>query len=138
MIVLVVSIVGLILAMGKGDKLKKTFLEGGFLKDEEIEDPFANKATNGVVARWESDGQGGLTIGVLNALSSDWEVFFNLAVADWEYGNPDALSLQVEAVDEDKACKPVVGTVHELMTMYVNPSRHLTLCRFLRQDKGLQ
>lgn len=112
MIILVVSIVGLILALGKGDKLKKTFLEGGFLKDEEIEDPFANKATNGVVARWESDGQGGLTIDVLNALSSDWEVFFNLAVADWEYGNPDALSLQVEAVDEDKECKPVVGTVH--------------------------
>jgi hypothetical protein len=52
----------------------------------------------------------------LNAMSSNWEVFFNLAVADWDYGNPDALSLNTETIEEDKDCKPINGAESERMT----------------------
>ena len=136
-IIILVSIGGLIVATGNGDKLKPKLLTG-VLQNDEIEDPFSRKSTDGTVGRWKSDGRNGLEIEVLNAMSSNWDVFFSLAVADWEYGIPDALSIIVEDVQEDKACKPIDGKVPGLKPAHPLfwPSSHVMSLAF-RKNKGL-
>ena len=137
-IIILVSVGGLIVATGNGDKLKPKLLSG-VLQNDEIEDPFSRKSADGTVGKWKSDGRNGLEIEVLNAMSADWDVFFSLAVADWEYGNPDALSIIVEDVQEEKACKPIDGKVSEPILAHplCLPSAHLVL-HAVRKNKGLQ
>jgi len=111
-IILLGSIVGIIIATGNGDKLKPNIFTG-VLKNEDIEDPFSQaSAVDGAIAKWKTDGKSGLTITVLNAMSPGWQAFFDIAITDWDYGNPDALSISVESVPEEKACTPVNGTIH--------------------------
>lgn len=119
-IVLLASIGGIIVATGNADKFTPDFL--GKLKNEDVVDPFSQTTSDGVIARWDTKGKSGLTIDVINAMGSKWDIFFNLAVADWEYGNPDALSIKMSDVEEDKACKPLNGTysfpMYDFMLLY--------------------
>lgn len=60
-------------------------------------------------SRWRSEGKGlGLT--VQNALSSDWDTYFERAILDWNSGSPDALDLSVTKADApDPQCSPIRG-----------------------------
>lgn len=62
--------------------------------------------------RWDTSfGGSGLQLKILNALDSDWHSFFDEAVADWENGSPDVLTLSTEIVEPDSECQPVRGVM---------------------------
>jgi hypothetical protein len=44
--------------------------------------------------KWRSDGSGGLTLQLVNALSSEWHEFFDQSILDWDAGSPDSLTLE--------------------------------------------
>lgn len=49
---------------------------------------------------------------LLNALLEEqWQVIYALTVADWDFGNPDAVTLHSEAIDHEFECSPVSGKV---------------------------
>lgn len=54
---------------------------------------------------WPTNGQGGLELEMLNALDDTWQNEFATAVADWENGDPDALTLTVTRGEVDYACE---------------------------------
>ncbi len=113
-VILLASIVGLIVATGNASRFTPDFIEGLIptFDNKDVVDPFSQKSDGSPsVGKWDTGGESGLTIEVLNAMSASWEVFFNLATADWEYGNPDALTLKIAKVSEDKDCTPVEGTL---------------------------
>jgi hypothetical protein len=73
-------------------------------------DPFAG--TNGTEYMWRSaSGSGGLELELLNALSDDWQSYFEQAVTDWESGTPDALTLTTSKITVESACSPVDGVM---------------------------
>ena len=110
-VLLIASIVGLVVATGNASSVTPKFLEGLIptFNNKDTVDPFANSNGGPTVSKWDTDGASGLSIEILNALSDDWQVFFNVATADWDYGNPDALTLTLTKVDEDTACQYVEG-----------------------------
>ena len=60
-------------------------------------------------SRWKSSGEG-LTLDIQNALTNDWNSYFNTAVKDWDNGTPDALALTITyASAPDPKCSPVRG-----------------------------
>ena len=73
-------------------------------------DPFAG--TNGTEYMWSSaSGSGGLELELLNALTDDWQSYFDQAVTDWESGTPDALSLTTKQITAESKCSPVDGVM---------------------------
>lgn len=69
-------------------------------------DPFlSDNSTNS----WPTSGTGGLDLEILNALDDTWQSEFNLAIDDWENGNPDALTLTVSQGEVDYTCSKVDG-----------------------------
>jgi len=52
-----------------------------------------------------------LEMKLLNALTDDWEVYFNKALVDWQVGTPNHLSLTSESVTPEEKCVPVEGTM---------------------------
>lgn len=60
-------------------------------------------------SRWRSSGEG-LRLDIQNALTTDWNSYFDVAVLDWDNGTPDALALTVTyASNPDPKCSPVRG-----------------------------
>ena len=102
---LFVSSIGLIVATGNADKLEKITTKFDFTK---ALDPFAGGVE---VPQWRSEGSGGLEVEFLNALDSSWQVEFQLGIADWDYGNPDALTLSSTQIDIETKCSHVEGKV---------------------------
>ena len=70
------------------------------------EDPFVSDNTT---YQWETNGKGGLDLTMWNALDDSWQEEYDLAIEDWENGDPDALTLKKERVDIDHKCDPVKG-----------------------------
>jgi hypothetical protein len=73
-------------------------------------DPYAG--TNGTEYMWDgASGSGGLELELLNALTDDWQSYFDQAVTDWESGTPDALSLTTKQITAESKCSPVDGVM---------------------------
>ena len=89
------------------------FHPGDFIPDLEdfgLEDPY-NASTPEDANRWVgTNGRGGLTLELVNALDSDWHGHLQTAVAEWDAGSPDALTLSLTMADQvDPDCRPIRG-----------------------------
>jgi hypothetical protein len=127
-VLLVASSIGLVIATGNADAL--TDIVKAVAPDFDIgnlDDPFSGGGTLGV---WQvADPKAGLEIEVLNALDDSWQTVFQLAIADWEYGQPDALKLSTSFVDQDPACTPVNGKIKVCNSDYGDqPWRGIATC----------
>lgn len=60
----------------------------------------------GLEYSWNSKKDEGLKLKIVNALSTDWHSYFDKAIADWENGSPDVLTLQTSIVSPDPDCTP--------------------------------
>jgi hypothetical protein len=71
-----------------------------------------NQPTN-TPEHWDQDkrGQGGLTLQIQNALDDTWTEEFEIAIKDWESGDPDSLTLPTVKVSMDRACSQVSGVM---------------------------
>lgn len=69
-------------------------------------DPFVGDNST---SSWPTKGDGGLSLQIVNALDENWQTEFNSAIADWEGGTPDSLTLTVERVEVDHTCTSVEG-----------------------------
>jgi hypothetical protein len=75
-------------------------------------DPFAGDGANGTEFMWSgASGNGGLELELQNALTDEWQSYFNEAVTDWESGAPDALSLSTKQITAESKCSPVNGVM---------------------------
>jgi len=64
------------------------------------------------VGRWEVEpDEDKLTLRVLGALDAEWLDSFDLAVRQWDDGNPDALDLFTEMIGTDVPCTLVGGSL---------------------------
>ena len=103
---------GLIYATGNQDKFTPDFiidLIPNFNKDAAREaDPFSGTTST---AKWNNGGGSGVEIEFLNALDDSWQVIFALAIADWEFGTPDALTLKSEQIAHEVECEAVQGKI---------------------------
>lgn len=82
------------------------------MRNEDLVDPFSKKSSGSTtVPKWYNEGGNGLDMTLKNALTGDWQVIFALAVTDWDFGTPDALTLSSEQVSEDSKCEPVQGVI---------------------------
>lgn len=61
------------------------------------------------IERWPTDGTGGLSLHVLNALEQSWHPYFQVAVSDWDDGSPDALTLTTSVAPHEIECEAVSG-----------------------------
>ena len=104
-ILIIVCAVGLVISSGNGDKLSPGLK--GFTSAGDVEDPFAGSE----VPFWENKGGKGLQLTMVNALEDKWQVVFALAIADWDFGNPDALTLNTEQIEHDVTCESIDGKV---------------------------
>ena len=59
---------------------------------------------------WDNDGKG-LSLELWNALDDSWQGEYATAVADWENGTPDSLTLSTKKVEVDRVCTPVDGVM---------------------------
>ena len=86
---------------------------GDSLRDGFGNDPFAASAGgNGTVYQWRrSNGRGGLHLEILNALDDDWQAYFETAVADWQSGTPDALTLSTTRITAESICEQEEGVM---------------------------
>jgi hypothetical protein len=73
------------------------------------EDPF--NGTNPANADHWQTAHHGLAIEIVNALDSSWYPFFDLAVKEWDNGNPDALTLTTSVMSPDSACSAITGKI---------------------------
>ena len=76
--------------------------------DEWRNDPF--EGNSNITRRWANDGNG-LTLEIQNALDDTWTTEFNIAVDDWENGNPDALTLPTSKIAIDRECSHKSGVI---------------------------
>lgn len=72
------------------------------------DDPFAGNPDD--ASRWKNKGNG-LRLEVVNALQEQWHNNFNIAVAEWDAGTPDALTLTTSTAEYDYDCKPIQGKI---------------------------
>jgi hypothetical protein len=103
-ILIILCAVGLVITSGNGSRLSPAL---GNFNSANVEDPFAGVD----VPFWESKGGKGLELTMVNALEDRWQVVFALAIADWDFGNPDALTLNTEQIDHDVICDSIDGKV---------------------------
>ena len=109
LLMLFISTIGLIVATGNADKLEDLKDRIPTIDFSNRIDPFAGKPSE--VPKWRRDGTGGIEVELLNALDDTWQVEFRLAVADWDFRNPDAVTIKTTKVAYDKDCQPVEGKV---------------------------
>lgn len=70
------------------------------------EDPHGNVTGPEDADKWDtSRSQPGLTLHVLNALTDDWHQFYEVAMSDWENGDPDVLTLSTETISPEFDCR---------------------------------
>ena len=81
--------------------------EGGPKSIFVMEDPPGLNETHA----WETFGDNGLDITVLNALDDRWTSIFDASILDWDNGQPDALTLSTRKVAVDPDCSPVDGRI---------------------------
>lgn len=68
-----------------------------------------------------NDGDGGLTLNIINALDTEWHTYFDVAVSDWDNGSPDALTLSSEVASApDPDCTMVEGVLKMCNSNYGN------------------
>jgi hypothetical protein len=72
-----------------------------------VEDPYDGKES---ISQWPSNGAG-LKVTILNALDDRWSETFDTVVEDWEYGNPDAVTISVQKADAERDCQPTMGSI---------------------------
>eukprot|EP00980_Cylindrotheca_fusiformis_P008928 scaffold1901_cov126-Cylindrotheca_fusiformis.AAC.4 len=125
---LLASIIGLVIATGNAQALKD--IVNAVAPDFDLgnlDDPFAGGGTLGVWAVKEP--KNGLTMEILNALDDSWQTIFQLAIADWDFGSPDALTLSTTPVAQDPDCSPVNGKVKVCNGDYgEQPWRGIAVC----------
>jgi len=99
-------------AESPSDLIPENFHPGDFIPtlDEFMkEDPF-NATTPEEANRWSgSTGTGGLELEIVNALEEKWYPYFDLAVEQWNDGNPDVLILSTSVDVPDKDCTGIPG-----------------------------
>ena len=99
-------------AESPSDLLPEDFHPGDFIPSLDeffMEDPF-NATTPEEANRWQGTrGTGGLTLELVNSLEEEWYSYFDLAVQQWDNGNPDVLSLSVSYGTPEAACTPIRG-----------------------------
>ena len=78
------------------------------LKNEDLVDSYAGGNS---IAKWNNQGGNGLELTFVNALEPKWNQYFTIALADWDFGNPDSLTLSSESADYDYDCEAVDGVV---------------------------
>jgi len=101
--VLIGASIGLFYATGNGDIID------GLIADFDtslILDPFGG----GNAPHWPENGKG-LRVTIINALSPDWQSTFDIAVTDWNSGQPDAIEITKEMATYDKDCEAPDGKV---------------------------
>jgi hypothetical protein len=108
---LLISSAGLVIATGNAARFTPDFLEDLIpsFSNNDMVDPYSGGEGETTYSKWDNSGNSGLKLEVLNAMSSSWDVWVSLVVADWEYGNPDSLTLPTKRIEEDKQCKEVQG-----------------------------
>jgi hypothetical protein len=112
-IILLASAAGLVTATGNAGKVVPDGLQDVIadliptFSNEDLEDPFSGTD----VPKWNNDGGSGLEVTVVDALDDSWQVSFSLAIADWDFGSPDALILTSEKIDHDIECDPIDGKI---------------------------
>jgi hypothetical protein len=126
-VLLVASSIGLVIATGNASALTDIVKSVAPNLDlGNLDDPFAGGGSGG---KWKTPSMTGLDIEVLNALDDSWQTIFQLAIADWEYGQPDALKLTTSFVDQDPACTPVDGKIKVCNSDYGDqPWRGIAVC----------
>ncbi|CAJ1960790.1 unnamed protein product [Cylindrotheca closterium] len=133
-LLLIASSIGLVIATGNAGALEN--FAKGVSPDFDItnlQDPFAGGQIVGV---WSVPSKTGLEMEILNALDDSWQAVFTLAVTDWEFGSPDALSLTTTRVDHDPECTPVDGKIKVCNGDYgEQPWRGLATC-ILDRDRN--
>ena len=76
------------------------------------EDPFNdyNASDPNDLPRWDNNG-GGLQLEIVNALESQWDSYFELAVTEWDAGEPDVLQLSTSSSSTSGGaeCSPIQG-----------------------------
>ena len=68
--------------------------------------------------QWEvpAGNNGGLAVTIQNALLDLWQDEFSRAVAEWDAGMPDALTLTVEGVPLEPECQALKGRIKSKST----------------------
>mmetsp|Transcript_46309 Transcript_46309/g.112253 ORF Transcript_46309/g.112253 Transcript_46309/m.112253 type:complete len:481 (-) Transcript_46309:240-1682(-) len=123
-ILLIVSSIGLVIATGNADALTEIVAPNFDINN--LQDQFAG---NQIVGIWSVPDKTGLAMEILNALDDSWQAVFTLAVTDWEFGSPDALSLTSTKVAYDSECTPVDGKIKVCNGDYgEQPWRGLATC----------
>lgn len=103
-LVLIGASIGLFYATGNGDIID------GLMADFDtslIFDPFGG---GGDAPHWPENGNG-LRVTIINALSPDWHSTLDLAVTDWNSGQPDAIEITKEMGTHNKDCDAPDGKV---------------------------
>lgn len=108
-VLLLASAAGLVVVTGNTPDVLKNFVPS--LKNDEIVDEYESAKGGISQIKWDTGGASGLEVEILNALSPNWEIYFSLAVADWDFGNPDALTLRTEKIAQEKDCRNVDGKI---------------------------
>ena len=81
----------------------------GFGADLWNNDPFVGDNTTNV---WRgTNGQGGLTLEMQNALDDTWQQEYAEAINDWDTCDPNVLTLSTKVVAVDNACSQVDGVM---------------------------
>jgi len=95
--------IGLVFATGNGSIITDTL--GGWT-NQDLDDPYSD----GDAPHWPQDGKG-LKATIINGLSDEWQTSFELAIADWNYGQPDAVDLFEETGTYTPNCEAPDGKI---------------------------
>mmetsp|Transcript_9695 Transcript_9695/g.12631 ORF Transcript_9695/g.12631 Transcript_9695/m.12631 type:complete len:338 (-) Transcript_9695:1126-2139(-) len=87
----------------------------GNLTDLDFMDGFRNEPylSDNTTHEWDNGyGNNGLSLTIWNALDESWQDEYEIAVHDWENGDPDALTLTSKRVNiDDRACEQTRGVM---------------------------
>jgi len=106
-IVIMAAVVGLAFAFTSSEGLPNLVTGEPPIVDEPT-DPFSGKGPTDA-NKWTTNGEGGLTLIVLDALEGKWRRYFDKAIHEWDSGYPDALNLIVKRVGRDTNCTEEKG-----------------------------
>ena len=99
--------VGLLFATGNGNIITNVIDDViDKFENSEIMDPFVGAKA----PHWPRTGNG-LEATVINALTPDWQITFDLATVDWSTGNPQAVEIIAIDGDPDPDCEAPEGTI---------------------------
>lgn len=106
---LLAASIGLLAATGNN---KDSDVETSPDTDRVVQSPTVNDPFDGGTSppQWSSDGQG-LNVRVVNALDKEWDEVLGQVTEDWEYGNPDAISISIEIAATTNDCTATNGAI---------------------------